>query len=65
MLYVRQAVTQYHTSTEEVERILSNGTVVMETVETRSKSNGKADSVNVLGMYSVLVCTVYWVCTMY
>ena len=42
-------MTKYDYTSEEVARNLTNGTVVMETVESRSKSNGKSDSVNVLG----------------
>lgn len=55
----RKAVTQYNTRTEEVARNLTNGTVVMETVLHRTKSNGKSDSVNVLGL--ICVCFVFGV----
>nr|KAG5698014.1 hypothetical protein BaRGS_005832 [Batillaria attramentaria] len=46
----KKAQTEYTTNTEEVARNLTNGTVITETVTSRFKSNGKSDSVNVLGI---------------
>ena len=50
-LITSQAVTQYQEEEQQLARNLTNGTIVMETVVVRTgKSNGKSDSVNVLGM---------------
>lgn len=55
----RKAVTQYSSKSEEVARNLTNGTIVMDTVVTQTKSDGKSDSVNVLGL--IFVCVIFGV----
>lgn len=49
----KKAQTQYSSNTVNVARNLTNGTTIIEAVTTTSKSNAKADSVNVLGMIFV------------
>nr|KAG5698013.1 hypothetical protein BaRGS_005831 [Batillaria attramentaria] len=49
----RKAQTKYSTNTEEVTRTLANGTQVIETIVTQTKSSGKSDSVNVIGLIFV------------
>ncbi|KAK7090285.1 hypothetical protein V1264_010100 [Littorina saxatilis] len=55
----RKAVTKYSTVSEEVARNLTNGTIITDTIQTRSKSNGKSDSVNVLGL--IFICLTFGV----